>query len=273
MSNKNKYYDQYVVPKDVDLPITIYGSGSSGNSILFEPARLLVDLGLPFTHYPDGAFYKISYIALTHEHGDHLNEATLFRVLNEFPWIQMFASPHLIKFIDQLMEKRGLNPKDFRQRIHPLREVPFEIDVKQTGHSFTIMDYVTHHGSIPNVAYDIRFDELGPYHNARLLYASDLDTMFPTPDDEVKSMGLPQALTEQFDILCVEANYDMNVVLDILAKDPGDAKAKGNLRHLSEQTAFDYVHKHLTPNGTYIPLHASSTFGSFLQNQSTPQTA
>lgn len=43
-------------------------------------------------------------------------------------------------------------------------------------------------------------------------------------------------------------------------------RADSNLRHISEQDAFQYVQKFLTPNGIFIPMHASSSYGSLFQS-------
>lgn len=260
----NKYYDNYAAPKYIDLPITIIGSNSAGNSIYFAPLRLLVDLGFPKSHYPKKFMYQVDYVALTHEHSDHLNDATVEYLYLNCPWITFISNDRLFAIIQERLAKRGIKIADQSPRFLRTTDKATELTVVQTGASFSLFTYQTHHGPLINVAYDIQSHvDIGSVTKPHLLYCSDLDTV--VPKDGV--LGLPSDLAVQFDVMCLEANYNLDEVLDILEHDPGDAKAKGNLRHLSEQAAFNYVRQHLKPTGVFMPLHASSTFGTFLQER------
>lgn len=256
-------YDKYFSPVTVDLPITLFGSGSKGNSCFIEPARLLIDLGLTRDIYQNH-FKQVDRIALTHIHGDHLNLATLKHVLRTYPHIQFILPPTLLEKVDPLweeLEKRTtlLTPKK-----------SFYYDTREHIRVF-ITPYRTKHGDLKNVAYDVNL----PYFNTRLMYATDLEEINANIFEETD--GLPDEL---YNLILLEANYDQDKLHQILEgyyeeeRQYGSNKAltnlifraKSNFRHLSEQEAGSYVAKHLTPGGLFIPLHASETFGTYIQH-------
>ena len=63
----------------------------------------------------------------------------------------------------------------------------------------------------------------------------------------------------------MEANYDPKILFNYIQTHPNDFRAKQNLRHTSEKDAWEYVEQFLKPDGIFIPLHASSSFGTLLQ--------
>ena len=128
--------------------------------------------------------------------------------------------------------------------------------------------FTVKHGDIVNIAIQIQDIDTG----FLILYASDLDnlkgqTTFFDYNQKIQHVsGLPQ--NTMYDFILLEANYDEQIITDWmeLHDSPSDlARARGNLRHISEKEAFDYVEKHLTNNGIFIPIHASKTFGTLIQ--------
>lgn len=160
---------------------------------------------------------------------------------------------------------------------HTFRIIYATHELELTTHerrSFTFNPLTTKHGDIVNLAIEIHDPELD-FH---LLYASDLDDLngnrvFEDYKGEQQHItGLKQEDTN-YNIALLEANYDeetVNVYLDNLnPDDPGyigkRARVQGNMRHISEQESFKYIDKHLADTGFFIPLHASSTFGTLFQ--------
>ena len=92
-------YNKYGKPYNIKLPITIIGSSSSGNSVRFDKIKTLVDIGLPYSHYPKDFFYQVRYVALTHEHPDHLNHSTLKHIVEIYPNTKFIVSKRLYDFI------------------------------------------------------------------------------------------------------------------------------------------------------------------------------
>ena len=260
-------YDKYLNPLKVDLPITIYGSSSSGNSVYIQPARLLVDLGLPKGHYGDD-FKQMDWIAITHRHGDHLNLATLAYVLRVHPQIRFLIPDNVVPKIKEAGLWDALTPR--MERLKAKEDLHW--DTRDDVRIF-LTPYSTKHGDLKNVAFDIDI----PFLNTRILYATDLEETEPNPF--FGTTGLPD---ETFNLIMLEANYDEEKLTHIIQgyedeldreSDPQTQKsihndlyrAKSNLRHFSEQQAQRYINTHLTPGGIFIPLHASSTFGTYIQ--------
>lgn len=307
---KQRIYNQ-------NVPIHIFGTSSSGNSVYLTLVNLLIDLGLPYKRYHDydpNFFSQVKYVILTHEHGDHLNPATLKKLLKDWPNIKFFIT---YRFMTMLLHEprltKKLDPKilyNYRHRFIIINEVDtgrFAYGYNLTsfhGTHYNFTPYLTEHGELTNIAIDIRITE----NQHHVLYASDLDTFNaknttipnkyynPSIPQQTpimfKTQGLPAvAGKDLYDVIFLEANYDANIVNDVIQhnqeayayrmrqesplmtmNDPEIkkirniiTKAQGNLRHISEQQAWYYVERHLKDNGVFVPLHASSTYGTLIQ--------
>lgn len=265
-------YNKHIEPLPIspeDLPIKLYGSGSKGNSAFIQPARLLIDIGLPAKRYED-ELRKIDVIFLTHQHGDHLNLATLKYIAKYQPQIQIFTPIQLVDFL----EDKGVWPL-IDEVTYPMVDGEEFDYTTRDGNKVFVKPYNTKHGDLQNMAFDIEI----PLFKTRLLYATDLEEL--GPDDDFGSSGLP---TELYNLIMLEANYDKPKLTSIIQKlqqqlntHPKGSEAYkktnndlfrafSNYRHLSEEDAHSYVARHLTNGGIYIPLHASDTFGTYHQN-------
>lgn len=88
----------------IKLPIKLFGSSSKGNSLYIDPMNLLIDLGFPYKRYIEHDpmfFYDVKTIFLTHHHGDHLNPATLLKIVNNHPHIAVYISRDML---DELLK-------------------------------------------------------------------------------------------------------------------------------------------------------------------------
>lgn len=86
----------------IRLPIQLFGTGSEGNSVYLKPQKTLIDIGMPYSLYEEydpNFFYDVSYIIITHHHGDHLNPATLLRVMENHPFIKIIMLPFMFEYI------------------------------------------------------------------------------------------------------------------------------------------------------------------------------
>lgn len=239
----------------------VFGSSSSGNSIYFKEARILIDMGFSYKRYMEYSktfFFNVDYIMLTHEHVDHLNCSTLLRVCKLYPAIKIIIPPN--------MWQDMLEP-DFAHRIdqeklvayasHFIFAQPMQL-TNRRGLKIQYLPHVTAHGPITNCAIELI------YNNLHVMYASDLDEFQANPARGTQ--GLPMDKSNPFDILCLEANYDPKILHDYIASHPDDYRASENFRHTDEQTAWNYVHTYLKSDGIFIPLHASHTFGTLWQD-------
>lgn len=240
--------------------IIMYGSGSSGNSLYIKPYRIIIDLGLAYRNYDEDIFYNVKYILLTHEHGDHFYVTTIDRIHKKFPHITFVMSEHLYDVAFDIFKKKGRDFNDIKNIQILSKNEPLIYEIENDEYAL-IKHTMTDHGDIPNVSYTIKgFKPIDSIKEPVILYASDLISTEPTTRTE----GLPK--DEIYNLMFLEANYDATDVHEVLKHDPHDRKALGNLRHLSEDNAFNYVYRYLNKeHGYFIPLHASNEFGSFIQ--------
>lgn len=302
----------------VRLPIHIFGTGSEGNSVYLKPQKTLIDVGLPFVRYEEydpNLFYDINYVIVTHHHGDHLNPATLLRIMDNYPHVKVIMLPFMFEYITsdkyKAQNKRKTDAKgnplyelgnNFKpNKSRPLYEIDsngnpiienlpykekFEKYASRIIYATHQMDLRTHekrtfsfnplttkHGDIVNLAIEIEDPEL----EFKFLYASDLDDLNGSrafvdyKSDQQHITGLRQ--DAKYNMVFLEANYDEDIVNDYLdSLNPEDsdfssktARVQGNMRHISEQESFSYIDKVLSEDGYFIPLHASSTFGTLFQ--------
>lgn len=277
------------IQHEIPLPISIVGTGSSGNAVFIHPFRMLIDLGFTYAKLSESIdLDQVDYIALTHEHySDHLNLTALKRIVVRHPRVQIILPERLWKIIQtadpeiqQLIQK---NVRTF------LFDTPFTLNTRE-GITYDIIPHSTNHGDIINVAYDIQCNQM----QTHFLYATDLDTFVEDPSGFPK--GLPQDPHNKFNIILLEANYDEevlhthinNLTAEIreidkqITENPFTnlnlqkqkklcqnelVRAQGNLRHISEAAALEYVKTHLTSEGIFIPMHASREFGTYIFNQ------
>lgn len=251
-----------------NLPVHIFGSSSRGNSVYLERLRTLIDLGFPYKRYAEldqNFFIDVDYVLLTHEHPDHINIATFHRILEMHPNVKFVISPAMARdmMAPHFIEKRHLTfahdlCTKYAGRFISAQQ-PLVLRTRD-GLNFLYTPHVTEHGTITNVAIELTANQLGLH----ALYASDLDTIYGNPAKHID--GLPFDHQNPFSLIFLEANYDEALLQEALRADPHDAKALGNLRHMSEQTAWAYVTQFLADDGLFVPLHASSMYGTLVQD-------
>lgn len=273
-------YDRYGsrITDDRKTSIHIFGSSSKGNSVYFTKIRTLIDLGLPMKRYTTidpNFFYNVDFVILTHEHSDHINIATLTKILTTFPNVKVLIHPNMWgaligpKLSKRVSEKQlkiiidanggsETLPNIANNDSHFISAEKVQLLASREHLPFTFTPHVVSHGPIKNLAIELY------YQTTRALYSSDLDTVDPIENPSSLTLGLPE--NRKFDIICLEANYDEEILTKYLEEHPGDSHAAGNLRHISEQSAMIYVHSHLKLEGSYIPLHASRAFGTYFQD-------
>lgn len=260
-------YDRFRSQKhDRLLPVHIFGTSSKGNSVYIKNLHLLIDLGLPFKRYTEynlEFFNDVDYIILTHEHGDHLNPSTLLKILKIYPHIKVLITKRMAHAI--MSESFSHRIKQDILRLYTTNDNLRFMNVCHT-HLKTrdlvdveFIPHITKHGDITNIAIELNVPQL----SLHLLYASDLDNLYRDVTGETD--GLPHYKDNPFNLIFLEANYDEELLHEALRLDPNDIRAKGNLRHISEQAAWQYVQKYLTDKGYFIPLHASGTYGTLNQ--------
>lgn len=279
------YYTKHATPiyTDMKLPITIVGSGSAGNSVCIEPLRMLIDVGFAYQKIADKVnLDQVDFVALTHEHGDHINFATLKRFARRHPHLRIITPERLWKV---LQEKDPTIKDHIGDMVRAFQfDKPFTLETRDKT-AYTVIPHSTEHGDVINVAYEIDFSQM----DTRILYATDLDTF--DRDHSGFPSGLPNGEHTKFNLIFLEANYDEDVLEEYIVQKeramqalktadfnnlpkPDEERtirnaifrAKSNLRHVSEQKAISYVRRYLTEHGIFIPMHASRSFGTYFQD-------
>lgn len=260
-----------------DFPIHFFGSSSRGNATYIPELSILIDFGMAYHYYTDydkDFFYNLKYVFLTHQHGDHLNPSVMHRVLKLYPHIQFVMSPYVHQFLNSADLKWNID--DYQDRfielpikeLDPTSNLPiyhtFKIKLPD-GLTFTVTPVATRHEKIINTAYYVYWETIEQMtndmvicHEHRLMYASDLDS--------IKQL-LPLKGDHRLDYCLLEANHDSVAVQESINKaDSHCFEASGCLRHLSEQEAWDYITPNVKSTGYFLPLHASKTFSTLVQN-------
>lgn len=220
------------------MPIDILGSSSKGNSVFLEPFNTLIDIGMPFSHYPTDILFNLDNILLTHIHSDHINIQTLTHILNAFPNINVYYPQTMTVKLKSVIAIKAAQMHCFNIQqsfvIKNRHNLPIDIQTLKLRH-----------GLIMNTGYVLK------YKSTNILYASDLNHI----------TDLPSTNIDTFSLIMLESNYDEEM---LIGQDESQIHL-GNYNHLSEQKAFQYAQLHLTQNGLFIPLHASPHYKAYSQ--------
>lgn len=206
----------------------IIASGSSGNAILLENG-ILLDCGIPFKKI-EPYLNQIKLVFISHEHGDHLNLRTLFKLNQLRPTIR-FAVGFWLK--DKLI---GVGIK--KSNIDSLKQNKV-YDYKQ----FKISPFILIH-DVKNFGlriFDIKTNE-------KIFYAVDTSTL-----DHVSA--------KNYDLYLLEANYDEEILEANLKKDLETSGFSYNSRvketHLSLNQASQFIFDNAGDNSKYEFIHGS----------------
>lgn len=206
----------------------IIASGSSGNAILLENGVLL-DCGLPFKKI-EPYLNRIKLVFISHEHGDHLNLRTLFKIHTLRPTIR-FAVGFWLN--DKLIRSGIKNSK-----IDILNQDGL-YDYKQ----FKLSPFILIH-DVKNFGLRI-FDTKT---KEKIFYAVDTSTL-----DHVSA--------KNYDCYLIEANYSDEILEENMKKDLETSGFSYNSRvketHLSVSQASEFIFKNASDSSKYEFIHGS----------------
>ena len=205
-----------------ELDFEILATGSKGNAVRVE--NIMFDCGIPFNKMKK-ALYKCDTLLITHTHSDHIKTATLKRIMEEFPRIQIYGN-YDVAYQYPITHIIGSQRFKLRQNIFvtPIEGVH----------------------DVPVTMFDVEFRDKG----IEIFYATDT-SLVSNPRDA------------KFDYIFLESNYD-EVKLRELSKQykrKGYDPTESSLRHLSTQQckAFYYMHRR-DEQSVLVELHMSSRF-------------
>lgn len=202
----------------------IIGSGSDGNSVfLFD--RVLVDIGVPFAKIRD-IYRKIQVVTFSHTHGDHLNMATLQKLISLRPGLRIAVGEHL----EEQAIRSGCKNIDI---LNP--------NIFYSYGDFQMSIFKTYH-DVPSNGY--RFI----YQDKKVFFVTDTKTL--------------EGLTaKEYSHFFIEMNYDEETVWDIIREKEANglyAHQRGSINsHLSRQQAQEFFFANRRLDSVLIPLHES----------------
>jgi phosphoribosyl 1,2-cyclic phosphodiesterase len=188
--------------------VNVLASGSKGNAVIYGKS-ILVDCGVPFALIKP-YLKEIQLILLTHEHGDHLNVATLKKIISERPALRVGCCEWLKDKLDFVKN----------------------LDIYQIG---SLYDYgmvkispIQLYHDVPNCGYRLFFDMM------KIIHATD-------------TAHLEGITASEYDVYAIEHNYDEDTVFEsikAIEAAGGYAHQRGSINsHLSDQQATEFIWK------------------------------
>lgn len=202
----------------------VISSGSKGNSIVYH-GSILLDCGVPFAALKND-WLNIQLVLLTHEHGDHFNISTLWRLAKERPTLRIGCCPWMA---DKVSFSRNVDV--------------YEIGKVYDYGSFQISPFKLYH-DVPNCGFRIF------KNGTKIFHATD-------------TMHLEGITAKGYDLYAVEHNYNAETVFETIAEleMAGQyAHQRGSINsHLSEQQARDFIFENRSEHSKVLRLHESSS--------------
>jgi L-ascorbate metabolism protein UlaG (beta-lactamase superfamily) len=198
----------------------VIATGSTGNAVLYHNS-ILIDCGVPFALIEP--FLKdIQIVLLTHKHSDHINPATLERMVFERPSLRIGYGVWMWEHV-----------KGFRN-----------IDEYEIGKLYDYGAYqicpVRLYHDVPNCGYRIFKD------NYKIFHATD-------------TAHLSGITAKNYDLYAIEHNYNEETIdsrIDAKQSQGQYSHEKGVINsHLSEQQARDFIYNNRKPDSEVLRLH------------------
>lgn len=205
----------------------ILSTGSAGNAVMYHGC-ILVDCGVPYSVLKP--FVKqIQVVFLTHTHKDHINIDTLKKLSFERPAMRFGCCEWMLEVLHD-NKIRNVDLLTFGQ-------------ISDYG-LFQICPVKLYH-DVPNCGYRIFKD------GTKIFHATD-------------TAHLAGITAKDYDLYCIESNYDEDTVFDIIAEKEARgefAHQKGSINtHLSEQQAREFISANRKPESQVVRLHETSIF-------------
>lgn len=204
-----------------ELNYRVISSGSKGNAVRI--GNVMVDCGVAFKNMKD-ALYQCKYLLITHIHSDHVKKATLKKIKEFFPRIQIIGN----------------------YEVHQ----HFGVDIIcNAGYPIEMKDYVflPFEGIHDVLCYGYAWNDGAN----QIIYCTDTSSLENAPTEK------------KYDYLFLESNHDRQKLEQIenTQKKYGYDVLAGASRHLSTQDckAFYYMNRK-SKESELIELHKSERF-------------
>ena len=218
------------------IDVKVISTGSKGNAVFLD-GQVLIDCGVPFSKLADAEVVRdVRYIFLTHRHRDHLNVATIKKILFENPLVRIIYNDYLVKPIADFFH--GSPPpsvihRSFLTKIHrwyAIGNIQFAA--------------VPLHHDVPNCAWKIHFTR--PQGIYKVIYATDTANM-----EGVTANG--------YDLFLLESNYNKEELIERIKekRDSGQYVYEDRVfrTHLSKEQCDEFIVQNMSANSRCIYLH------------------
>jgi len=203
----------------------VIATGSKGNAVIYQD-NILVDVGIPYSLLQPYA-KQLQIVLLTHQHGDHINTATLRRLTDERPSLRVGCCIWMLPYTEGI------------------RNVDIYIPGRTYDYgTFQIIPVTLYHDT-PNCGYRI-------YKQGKKIFHA-------TDTAHLEGIDAPA-----YDLYAIEHNYDAEIVFDRI--DQAHAEGRFDHRtgsvnsHLSEQQAREFIYKNRAPHSQVLRLHESTSY-------------
>lgn len=225
--NDDSQTEQLTLPLDEGdhwsgLQFVSFGSGSSGNCSFLgtENGGVLIDAGVDPQHvYRDLAvnginIKKVKGILLTHDHADHIRYA--YKLVSENKHLRIYCTPRLM---GGLLRHHNISNRIKDYQVSIFKEIPFFL----AGMRFTAFE--TSHDAIDNMGFSI---EVG---DNTFVVATDMGIITERAAHYMRKANF----------LMIESNYDRQMLDTGRYPEYLKARVRGNLGHLDNTVAAQYV--------------------------------
>lgn len=214
----------------------IISTGSKGNAV-FLNGQVLIDCGVPYSKLAEsGVVEKVKYVFLTHQHKDHLNVATLKKLILNRPTIKIIYPDYLCKplcdfchsFDNSFFIKNSFIV--YPQKWYEISNIQFSCVPLQHD--------------VPNVGWKIHF--LIPQGIYKVIYATD-------------TVNLDGIVAKNYNLYLIEANFSKTEIIERIKEKRANGQYVYEDRvlktHLSKEKCDEFIYENIGPEGSYVYLH------------------
>lgn len=221
------------------IDINIVSTGSKGNAVYLNN-KILIDCGVPFSKLETAKIVdNVRFVFLTHQHSDHINISTLYRLIANRPTVKIIYPEYLCKYLYQSFKSHRYNSNFlFSNSIIVTTTKWYRIGNLQFS-----CEPLQH--DVPNVAWKIFFlsKQNKPY---KVIYATDTNS-------------IENISANNYDLYLIENNYAREDIVNRIK----EKRATGQFvyedrvlrTHLSEEQCNDFIFSNIGPNGKFMYMH------------------
>lgn len=218
------------------IEFEIISSGSKGNAVLLS-GQVLIDCGVPFRKLEEcGVVDNIKYIFLTHQHSDHLNFATIRKLISVHPSIRLIYNGYLKKTLSDICSHFDYS---FLYRNSFITD---EYEWYKIG-NIKFSNVPLHH-DVQNCGWKIHF--CTPQGIYKVFYATDTSNM---NDISVKN----------YDLYLIEANYEKEALLQRIRNKRASGQFVYEERvvktHMSKEQTDEWLYNNMGANSSFVYMH------------------